>query len=82
MLASIAPDEARHASLAWRVHSWLFGLLTASERGMVQRAMRRAAERAVEVRLKLGEQDRAALGLPDDGGLRRIAVALADALWS
>lgn len=39
-MRSIAPDECRHADLAWSVHAWLMPQLTTDEANRVKRAMR------------------------------------------
>jgi hypothetical protein len=77
-MASIAPDEARHAELAWEIHAWLVEALTAAERAEVTAAVtdaQGALEQAAETTLT--EQERAILGLPDGRAARFMLAALA-----
>ena len=47
-MQSIAPDECRHAELAWAISSWAMPRLTAEERAEVERAKRDAVERLAQ----------------------------------
>ena len=44
LMKAIAPDECRHAELAWNVHRWAMPQLTAREQRRVTDAMRAAAQ--------------------------------------
>jgi rubrerythrin len=65
-MTEIARDEAAHAALAWDVHAWLGGRLTAEERADVDGAAREAI---VALETELSVEPPAALvrdvGLPD-----------------
>ena len=64
-MSRIAPDEVRHAELAWAIDRWLNQRLSVAQRRQVQRARRAAfAELARELRLELPVTERTRLGLP------------------
>jgi len=64
-MSRIAPDEVRHAELAWAIDRWLSPRLNAEQRREVRRARRAAlAELASELRLELPATERTRLGLP------------------
>lgn len=64
-MSRIAPDEVRHAELAWAVDRWLSPRLSAEERTKVSDARAAAlAELRREVQYPLPAEDRLRLGLP------------------
>ena len=64
-MSRIAPDEVRHAELAWAVDRWLSQRLNAEQRRQVQRARLAAlTELARELEQELPVAERARLGLP------------------
>ena len=81
-MASIAPDETRHAELAWAVDGWLRTRLDGAARRRVAAARRAAAaELADEASRMPGELARA-VGLPDATRTRALVDATRRALWS
>ena len=66
VMSMIAPDETRHAELAWRVAAWLEPQLTGTERGLLAQARRVAAiQLAREASTSgLAEQDARTVGCP------------------
>lgn len=75
-MQTIARDEARHAALAWDVHAWLVGLLSPEDHARVREAYEAALAGLVDASADaLGENDRAALGLPSVEGARTLARA-------
>lgn len=75
--SAIAPDEASHADLAWRIHAWALPKLSASERGQVERALRDAfadlrAAAAQPVPPELADE----LGLPRAADALRLVAGL------
>jgi hypothetical protein len=80
-MVRIAPDEARHAQLAWEIDAWLAPRLAPEERRRVSEARASAlAELDREVQAELAHRERASLGLPDAAESRRLLKALFDAL--
>ncbi len=79
--AAIAPDEQRHAELAWDLHRWLMAELPRAERSIVERALRVALTRLGEPPT-LGPQARRQLGLPAGSERKRLARGLVNALSS
>jgi hypothetical protein len=64
-MSRIAPDEVRHAELAWAIDRWLGRRLNAEQRRQVRNARLAAfAELARELRLELPVAERSRLGLP------------------
>jgi hypothetical protein len=64
-MARIAPDEVRHAELAFRVDAWLCRRLSAEQRARVRQARAAAvAQLAHDVRQQLPRAERERLGLP------------------
>lgn len=81
MMASIAPDELRHAALSWRVAAWLEPRLGVSGRARVDEA-RRGALAALEAELAKGGGGLPSLGLPDATHARAALGAIRRALES
>jgi hypothetical protein len=81
-MASIAPDETRHAELAWAVDDWLQTRLDRSARRRVRRARRDAAVALAGETAELPSSLRGAVGLPDAAGTRVLVDATQRALWS
>ena len=83
LYASIAADEANHAELAWSIHTWLFGQLTAPNQAMVA-AARRLAIRQLHTSLatRADEPELLALGIPDRPTALHLLTGLDAALWS
>jgi hypothetical protein len=82
-MASIAPDEIRHAELSWQVDAWLARRLDAEARARVTAARQRAvdelaAEQAHEPAAALAAQ----LGLPTAAQAQELLAATASDLWS
>jgi len=72
----IAPDEVRHAELAWALDRWLNQRLAPAQRSQVQRARRTAFDDlARELRRELPVTERTRLGLP---GCDEAAALLAE----
>ncbi len=83
LYASIAADEARHAELAWSIHTWLFRQLLRGERTMVT-AARQLAIRQLHATLAAlpDEPELLALGVPDHMTALHLLAGLDAALWS
>jgi hypothetical protein len=65
-MKSIAPDEANHAALAHRVHSWIMRRLSVAARDRVELARRRCADEFVRNAVFLFDPSaNTTLGLPD-----------------
>ncbi len=80
-MSRIAPDEARHAQLAWEIDAWLAPRLAPEERRRVSDARAHAlAKLDREVQHELAPRERASLGLPDAAESRRLLAALFRAL--
>jgi hypothetical protein len=82
-MASIAPDETRHAALGWAVAAWADAKLDADARARVEGARREAiAELRREIERAVPEPVAAVAGLPT----REVALAmlgsLAGSLWN
>ena len=75
-METVARDEARHATLAWRVHEWLLEQLPREASDRVQNAMIKALQELTENVPQNAFADRTAAGLPT----RREGRALARAL--
>ncbi len=80
---AIAADEARHAELAWSIHTWLIGQLGTAEQAMVTAARHAAIQ---QLHASLGSLADApalqALGLPDRRTALHLLAGLDAALWS
>ena len=64
-MSRIAPDEVRHAELAWAIDRWLSRRLNAEQRRQVRSARLAAfAELARELEQELPIAERTRLGLP------------------
>lgn len=75
--SAIAPDEATHADLAWRVHGWALSQLSASERAALEHALHDAL---AELRIAAGHPVPPGLveelGLPRPEDARRLVAGL------
>jgi hypothetical protein len=82
-MARIAPDELRHAELAWEVDAWARRRLGKRARGAVIEA-RQEAGRALAARADGAITDEAAsvLGLPSKDEARKLAGEALRSLWS
>ena len=77
--ARLAADEAEHAQLAWDLHTWFMGQVTADQRREIEAAQQRAlAELPTLARAQARHTPRA-LGFPGPGAARHFATALARA---
>jgi hypothetical protein len=77
-MEAIAPDEMRHAELAWEIHVWIIEALTPQERAEVSAAMAAAQSSLLAAaESTLTADERAALGLPDGPAARFMLAALA-----
>ena len=78
----IAPDEIRHAQLAWDLHRWLIGHLDADARERVT-AAQAAALASLEARARAqARRTPAALGMPPAGVARDLGAFLGQqAAW-
>ncbi len=76
-MSRIAPDEVRHAQLAWAVDRWLMTRLGAVPRRRVREARRTAvAQLAHDARHELPSPERDRLGLPNADESLRMLVEL------
>jgi hypothetical protein len=81
-LGEIAADEARHAALSHRVHSWALEQLDAHARERVRAAQMRAlAELSAECALDTHAAIREALGLPPPSVALALLRELSSTLW-
>ncbi len=78
VMQSIAPDEVRHAALAWRVARWVDDRLDARGRQVVREMGRRAVQ---ELRRNAAGPANAELGLPHATTAQRILNQLSIDLW-
>jgi hypothetical protein len=80
---TIAADETRHAELAWSIHTWLIGQLSAASQAMVAAARRQAIH---QLRTSLAalpdEPALLALGVPARHTALHLIAGLDAALWS
>lgn len=82
-MRSIAPDELRHAALAWDLHDWLMARLSTAERAQVHVAMQESAD-TLRVRaqaLRAGAITEA-LGLPSPADYGVMLGQLSSGLWA
>ncbi len=80
-MSRIAPDEVRHAELAWAIDRWLAARLTPAARRQVQRARASAvAQLSADVRVALPVAQRQILGLPGAEEAAQMLAALARSL--
>lgn len=81
-MKAIARDEARHASLAWRIGAWIEGRLTAAEQSRVAEARREAVE---ELASSVGRVPPSRLkrmaGIPGSGEASDMVQRMRKALW-
>lgn len=77
-MQALAPDEARHAALAWKVEAWAQRQLSAPER----RELIRARKAAVTALVDAPSVQLAGLGLPDDTARAKLLAGLAGSIWS
>ena len=80
-MSGIARDEAKHAALSWRIHRWVWPLLSSDERSA---ALAAAAGARGELADRAGEPDaelREITGLPDTAAGRAMLAALDDVVW-
>lgn len=76
-MKSIAPDEAHHAALAHRVHSWIMRRLSRTARQRVDNARRQCAEELLQQsNVELDLVSRQCLGLPDTCTNHALTTAL------
>jgi hypothetical protein len=76
-MASIAPDEARHAALSWQIDAWARERLPAAARRRVEAARAEAAAELVrDAAVDAPADVRAAAGLPQGDTGRALASAL------
>jgi len=81
VFARIAVDEARHAALAHELAPWFETQLDDATRSAIAAARRAAAATIVDsFDVRVGEEDRAMLGIPDAAGLRVAAAQMFAAL--
>ena len=81
VFARIAIDEARHAALAHELAPWFETQLDDATRSAIAAARRAAAATIVDsFDVRVGEEDRAMLGIPDAAGLRVAAAQMFAAL--
>jgi hypothetical protein len=82
-MAAIAPDEARHASLSWRIADWVEPMLDEAARARVAAARQAAVE---ELRREVAETSHESwsrvVGLPPARDALAMVSRLDDALWS
>ncbi len=77
-MRAIAPDEVRHASLAWAVAAWIEPRLSPAARARVRRARADAARKCVQnATNELGREIAGPLGLPSAAAARSLACGLA-----
>jgi hypothetical protein len=82
-MARIAPDETRHAELAWDVARWLDTQLAADSRARVRRARRQAADALLQATQNEAERDAMPdLGLPAPAHAEALARTLLKSLWN
>lgn len=82
-MATIAEDETRHASLAWRVDRWSSRRLGAAARRRVHEARRAAAaELLAAAAAPVPPELRRLAGVPDASDATVLARRAADALWA
>lgn len=82
-LLDIAEDEARHASLAHAVHTWIMPKLDAKARRQVRMAQALAvAELARDVALPKDAELTRMAGLPSPEVARRLVQELTESLWA
>jgi hypothetical protein len=75
-MRAIAPDELAHASLGWRIATWIEPQLTPDARRRVARARDRAVTECVRSATRWPAGTRGPLGLPSDEATRVLARAL------
>jgi len=81
-MREVAADEARHAALSHRVHSWAMAQLSSPERARVLSAQRRAiAELTRECKVEVDTRIREPLGLPSAEVAQALLRELSLSLW-
>ncbi len=82
-MARIAVDESRHASLAWAVHAWGLGRVSAHQQRRIDEA-RRGAVRGLVDEIERGPREVAEpeLGLVGAIEARALAASLEASLWA
>jgi hypothetical protein len=82
VMAAIAPDEIRHAELAWAVDAWAGRRLDAAARERVAAARRQAvAELNAEMARPVAAELVRRVGLPEPARAAQLLSAAADRLW-
>jgi hypothetical protein len=82
-MASIAPDETRHAALSWEVAAWAELRLDDQERAEVREAQREAVRALREtVAHEVHESIKDVAGVPDAATATRMVAELEATLWS
>jgi hypothetical protein len=81
LFKNIAADETRHAELAWSIHTWLIGQLSAAGQAMVATARRQAVHQLRTSLPALDEPALLALGVPDRPTALHLIAGLNTALW-
>jgi hypothetical protein len=83
VMSAIAPDETRHAALAWAVAEWASTKLDSAARARVEAAREAAvAELLCELAREPPAPLRRVAGLPSATRARRMIAAMDRALWS
>lgn len=76
----IADDEADHAQLAWDLHAWFLGQVTAEQRAQLRRAQQAAIAGLPALARQQAQTTPGILGLPDDRTGAVVATRFADLL--
>jgi hypothetical protein len=79
-MRSIAPDEARHARLAWWIDSWAQLQLNAADRGRITRA-RRSAVRELWSDVP-SDPTASVLGIPTGAAKGELLALLGQSVWA
>jgi len=74
--ARIAQEEAGHGQLAWDLHAWLMGQLSAAEQAQVRAAQRDALARLPQIAAAQARRTPAALGMPAPDTVAEMAAHL------
>ncbi|MEL6342656.1 MAG: ferritin-like domain-containing protein [Myxococcota bacterium] len=78
--AAIAAEEAAHGQLAWDLHVWLMGQLSAADRRAVADAQRVALDRLPIIADAQARQTPAEMGMPQPGVVQQMARLFSGAL--
>jgi hypothetical protein len=81
-MAIIAPDETRHAELAWAVDRWTRSKLDRAARRRVLAARQAAATQLAAEIGEVAPSLASAVGLPDRAGTQALCAGARRALWS